>query len=145
MFPIANTSEFEFSVVGDGGVCSFGFLTSSSATGLYRGWAPKTERLTILWAATHGTELGDHDFCHSRSHYTDTDLTSREPAATAGIEPRTDGGEEEEEEEEMLKMCSQSKKKMQPNFTVWIFALIAIKLPAGTLLKEALKFSLSTK
>ena len=24
---------------------------------------PKTERLTILRAATHGTELGDHDFC----------------------------------------------------------------------------------
>ena len=34
---------------------------------------PKTERLTILRAATHETELGDHDFCLSRSHYTDTD------------------------------------------------------------------------
>ena len=29
----------------------------------------KTERLTILCAATHETELGDHDFCLSRSHY----------------------------------------------------------------------------
>ena len=48
---------------------------------------PKTERLTILRAATHETELGDHDFCLSRSHYTDTDPTSRERAATAGFEP----------------------------------------------------------
>ena len=48
---------------------------------------PETERLTILRAATHETELGDHDFCLSRSHYTDTDPTSRERAATAGIEP----------------------------------------------------------
>ena len=31
---------------------------------------PKTERLKILRAATHETELGDHDFCLSRSHYT---------------------------------------------------------------------------
>ena len=50
---------------------------------------PKTERLTILRAATHETELGDHDFCLSRSLYTDTDPTSRERAATAGIKPRT--------------------------------------------------------
>ena len=50
---------------------------------------PKTERLTILRAATHETELGDHDFYLSRSHYTDTDPTSRERAATAGIEPGT--------------------------------------------------------
>ena len=63
-----------------------GFLTSSSTTRLYRGRAPRQERLTILCAATHETELGDHDFCLSRSHYTDTDPTSREPAATAGIE-----------------------------------------------------------
>ena len=32
---------------------------------------PETERLTILRAATHETALGDHDFCLSRSHYTD--------------------------------------------------------------------------
>ena len=50
---------------------------------------PKTERLTILRAATHEIELGDHDFYLSRSHYTDTDPTSRERAATAGIEPGT--------------------------------------------------------
>ena len=45
--------------------------------------------LTILRAATHKTEWRDNDFCLSRSHYTDTDPTSRERAATAGIEPRT--------------------------------------------------------
>ena len=50
-----------------------GFLTSSSTTRLYRGRAPRQERLTILRAATHETELGDHDFCLSRSHYTDTE------------------------------------------------------------------------
>ena len=69
--------------------CLVGFLTSSSTTRLYRGRAPRQERLTILRAATHETELGDHDFCLSRSHYTDTDPTCRERAATAGIEPGT--------------------------------------------------------
>ena len=73
-------------------VCFFvwfvGFLTSSSTTRLYRGRAPR-QSLTILRAATHEIELGDHDFCLSRSHYTDTDPTSRERAATAGIEPET--------------------------------------------------------
>ena len=49
----------------------------------------KTERLTILNAATHETEWGDHDYCPSRSHYTDTRPTSREQAATVGIEPGT--------------------------------------------------------
>ena len=48
---------------------------------------PKTERLTILRAATHETELADHDFCLSRSHYTDTDPTSRERTATAESNP----------------------------------------------------------
>ena len=43
----------------------------------------------ILRADTHETELGDHDFYLSRSHYTDTDPTSRKRAATAGIEPTT--------------------------------------------------------
>ena len=62
-------------VVGMMMICLFGFLTSSSTTGLYRGRAPRQERLTILRAATHETELGDHDFCLSRSHYTDTDPT----------------------------------------------------------------------
>ena len=70
-------------------VCLFGFLTSSSTTRLYRGRAPRQERLAILRAATHETELGDHDFCLSRLHYTDTDPTCRERAATAGIEPGT--------------------------------------------------------
>ena len=54
---------------------------------------PKTERLTTLRAYTHETQLGDHDFCLSRSHYTDTDPTSRERAATAGIEPGTSSPE----------------------------------------------------
>ena len=31
---------------------------------------PKTERLTIVRAATHETELEDHDFCLSRSEQT---------------------------------------------------------------------------
>ena len=50
-----------------------------------------TERLTILRAATHEyeTELVDHDFCLSRSHYTDTDPLSRDRAATAVIGPGT--------------------------------------------------------
>ena len=61
-------------------ICLFGFLTSSSTTRLYRGRAPRQERLTILRAVTHETELGD------RSHYTDTE---RERAGTAGIEPGT--------------------------------------------------------
>ena len=70
-------------------ICSlFGFLTSSSTTRLYR-TGPKIERLTILRVATHETELGDHDFCLSRPHYTDTDPTSGERAATAGNEPGT--------------------------------------------------------
>ena len=33
---------------------------------------PKTHVLTILRAATQRQEWGDHDFCLSRSHYTDT-------------------------------------------------------------------------
>ena len=72
---------------GEGG-CLFvwlvGFLTSAISRA-----GPKTERLTILRAATHETELGDHDFCLSRSQYTDTDPTSWKRAATAGIEPGT--------------------------------------------------------
>ena len=54
---------------------------------------PKTERLTILRAATHETELVDQDFCLSRLHNTDTDPTSRERAATAEIEPGTSSQE----------------------------------------------------
>ena len=51
--------------------------------------ASMTERLTILRAATHETELRDHDFCLSRSHNSNTDPTSRERAATARIESGT--------------------------------------------------------
>ena len=59
----------------------FGFLMSSSTTRLYHGWVP---RLT-----SDNFKRGDHDFCLRRSHYTDTDTTSRERVATAGIEHRT--------------------------------------------------------
>ena len=68
-----------------GTVCLFGgFYTSSSTTRLYRGRFP---RLTIVSAATHETELEDHDICLSRSHYTDTEPTSGEREAKAEIEP----------------------------------------------------------
>ena len=60
-----------------------GFLTSSSTTRLYGGRVPRQR------VATHETELGDHYLCLSRSHYTGTDPTSRERAATAGIETGT--------------------------------------------------------
>ena len=52
----------------------FVFFSSSSTTRLSR-TGPKTECLTILRAATlsHETELVDHDFCLSQSHYTDDD------------------------------------------------------------------------
>ena len=63
-----------------------GFLTSSSATRLCRGRVPRLT-LAILRAATHETERGDHDFCLSRSHYTDTVPTCRERVARVGIEP----------------------------------------------------------
>ena len=45
-------------------------------------------RLTILRGATYETEQEHHDFCLSWSHYTDTNPTSSERAATAVIEPR---------------------------------------------------------
>ena len=78
-------------------------LGSSALVGWLVGWflsifdnywvlsqtGPKTERLTILGAATHETQLGDHDFCLSRSHYNNIDPTSRERVATEGIEPGT--------------------------------------------------------
>ena len=65
-------------------VCLFGFLTSRLLLG-YIADVSQDWRLTILSAATHETEWGDHDFCLSRSHYADTDPTSRERAATVGI------------------------------------------------------------
>ena len=51
---------------------------------------PKTERLTIL---CNETELRNHDFSLSRSHYTDTYPTSRERAATVVIETGTSSSE----------------------------------------------------
>ena len=61
----------------------FGFLTPSSTTRLYRGRS-QDWRLAILRAATHETEWGDHDFCLSRSQYTDTDPTSRGAGGNGG-------------------------------------------------------------
>ena len=54
-----------------------GFLTSSSTTRLYLDMIVLRLTSDNLRAATHETELGDHDFCPSWSHYTDTDPTSR--------------------------------------------------------------------
>ena len=51
--------NFDFSI--DVFVCLVGSLTSSSTTRLYSGRAPR-QCLTILRAATHDTEVGDHDF-----------------------------------------------------------------------------------
>ena len=56
---------------------------------------PKTERLTILHAVTDEIELEDHAFCLSRSQHTDSDPTSRERAARAGMEPGTSSPEVE--------------------------------------------------
>ena len=74
--------------------CFFIWLVGWFLNVLVNNWAisqtgPKTEHLTILLAATHETERGDHDFCLSRSHYTDTDPTSKERAATAEIKSET--------------------------------------------------------
>ena len=68
-------------------VCLFGFLTSSSTTRLYL-YGPQDRRLTILRAATQETELGDHDFCLSRSHYTDTDQKQYEAGGRSGNRTR---------------------------------------------------------
>ena len=53
-------------------VCLFGFLTSSSTTRLYRGRAPR-QSVWQFYVLPHEAGVGDHDFCLSRSHYTDTD------------------------------------------------------------------------
>ena len=72
-----------------GMVCLVGWLLNVLVDYVISLTGPKTERLIILRAATHETELGNHDFCLSQSYYTDTDLTSKERVATAGIGPRT--------------------------------------------------------
>ena len=66
----------------------FGFITSSPTTRLYRGGIPKLTS-DNLHAATHDTERGDYGVCLCRSHYTDTDPTSRERVARAVIKPRS--------------------------------------------------------
>ena len=73
--------------------------------------------------------MGDHDFCLSRSHYTDTDPTSRELAATAGIELGTSSqravfstvacpSERERERE-------RERESLSPNFIVTIFIIVS--------------------
>ena len=64
------------------------FVWSSSTTRLNRGRAPRLTSDNDK-CCHNKTEWGDHDFCFSRSHYTDTDPTSRERATAAGIEPGT--------------------------------------------------------
>ena len=71
-------------------VCLVGFVKSLPTTLLgYIADGPQDWRRTIISAATHETEQGDHDFCLSRSHCTDTHPTSRERAAAAGMESWT--------------------------------------------------------
>ena len=52
-------------------VCLFVSLVSQRPRQLlgYIADGPQDERLTILSAATHETELGDHDFCLRQLHY----------------------------------------------------------------------------
>ena len=58
----------------------------SSVTRLSRGRVPRLMSENFTCCHTE-TEQEDHDFCLSRSHYTDIDPTSKERAARAGIEP----------------------------------------------------------
>ena len=69
-------------------ICLLGFFTSSSTTRLCRGRVPRLTSDNFTCCHTE-TERGDHDFCLSRTHYTDTDPTSREQVAIGGIKPRT--------------------------------------------------------
>ena len=68
-------------------VCLFGwlvgFLTSSSTTRLYRGKIPRLTSDNFTCCHTRDW-AGDHDFCLSRSHYTDTNPTSRERESNPG-------------------------------------------------------------
>ena len=66
------------------------FFMSLSITRLYRGKATLRSIWQFLGAATLETELGNHDFCLNQSHYTDTDPTSRERAASPGVARSTD-------------------------------------------------------
>ena len=72
--------------IGTQQLCLFvSFLKSSSATRLYWGWVPSL----TFYVLPYTRQSGETMTCLSRSHYTDTDATSREQASTAGIEPRT--------------------------------------------------------
>ena len=64
-------------------VCLFGFFTSSSRSRLYRG-----QSFWQFYVLPHLRQNWE-TMTLSRSHYTDTDTSSRERVATAGIEPRT--------------------------------------------------------
>ena len=68
-------------------VCLFAFLTSSSTTKLYSGWIPSLTSDNFM--CCHTRDRAERPVSLSRSHYTDTDPTSKERVATAGMEPRT--------------------------------------------------------
>ena len=55
------------------------FLNVLAATRLSRGQIPRLKSDNCMCCHTD-TERGDHDFCLSQSHYTDTDPNSRERA-----------------------------------------------------------------
>ena len=85
---ISTIFDILFSFLGSSGE-EFGILTSSSTTRPYRGRAPR-QSVWQFYVLLHTRQSWEtHDFCLSWSHYTDTDPTSRERAATAGIEPGT--------------------------------------------------------
>ena len=64
----------------------FPFLTSTSEIRLSSGRVLRPKTANFQCSHT-GKEQGNHNFCLSRSHYTDIDPTSREQAPGAGIEP----------------------------------------------------------
>ena len=69
-------------------VCLVGFLTPPSTTRLYRRQAPR-QSVWQFYVLSNMRQSWETMTCLSRSHYTDTDPTSRERAATAGIESGT--------------------------------------------------------
>ena len=90
LYPLNYLAHRKKNLPENGWICLFGWFLNVPVNNLaISRTGPKTERQTILRAATPETELGDHDFCLSQSHYTDTDPTSRERAATGRIEPRS--------------------------------------------------------
>ena len=72
-------------------ICLFAFLMSSSTTRLYCGRAPR-QSVWQFYVLPHMRQSWETMASVSAGHindYTDTDPTSRERAATAGVEPGT--------------------------------------------------------